>query len=193
MAWFPDLSPYTYSAFALPGTVNVGWLEPGHPFPTGPAPAALLARLSELDGTAFVNHTRGPHRCGFCAPGGFDGYGSAEIHVVGADGRVYAAPSLILHYVRDHGYLPPAEFVAAVVGGVPVDPVPGDPEEALGQLFIHLARRALDRDPGRAALLLRAVLSKFAGSSAADEARQLMGHIKRPAESRATPDRGGIG
>ena len=29
-------------------------------------------------------------------------------------GVVYAAPELIAHYVEDHGYLPPPEFVEAV-------------------------------------------------------------------------------
>jgi hypothetical protein len=46
--------------------------------------------------------------------------GSAEIRVVGV-GRVYAAPDLIGHYVEAHGYCPPEEFIAAVLGG----PEPG--------------------------------------------------------------------
>jgi hypothetical protein len=41
---------------------------------------------------------------------------SAEIRVVSTSGVTYAAPALILHYVEAHKYLPPAAFVAAVIG-----------------------------------------------------------------------------
>lgn len=179
MSWFPDLSAYTYSPFSLPGTLNVGWLEPGHPFPTGPAPEAFLARLAELE-EAAVNRTRGPHPCGFCPPGGVIRCGSAELHLAAADGRVYAAPSLVVHYVRDHGYLPPAEFVAAVMDGVPVDPEPDDPDEVLARTLVHQARRLIGRDPGRAGILLRVVLSKFAQTGAAAEAGRLLGGVVWP-------------
>jgi hypothetical protein len=40
---------------------------------------------------------------------------STEIRVVGRDGRVYAAPGLVCHYVAAHGYQPPQEFVEAVM------------------------------------------------------------------------------
>jgi hypothetical protein len=41
--------------------------------------------------------------------------GSAEAWISDHRGTVYAAPNLIYHYVRDVGYLPPEEFVEAVV------------------------------------------------------------------------------
>jgi hypothetical protein len=41
---------------------------------------------------------------------------SVEIRVVSTSGVTYAAPVLILHSVEAHKYLPPAEFIAAVVG-----------------------------------------------------------------------------
>ena len=140
MAWFADLSPYTYSAFALPGTVNVGWLEPGNPYPVGAVPAAFLARLAEMCEGGRVNSARGPHLCGLCPPGA--GWcGSSQLHVAGSDGVVYAAPILILHYVRDHGYRPPAEFVAAVADGVWVNPEPQEPAVALALAIAHRDRR----------------------------------------------------
>jgi hypothetical protein len=40
--------------------------------------------------------------------------GSAEIRVKGAGGKVYAAPNLIYHYMKDCGYLPPQEFLGAL-------------------------------------------------------------------------------
>ncbi|HTW24902.1 MAG TPA: hypothetical protein VMD78_14950 [Candidatus Baltobacteraceae bacterium] len=40
--------------------------------------------------------------------------GSAEIHVKAPDGRTFAAPDLIYHYVAQHGYKPPLEFIDVV-------------------------------------------------------------------------------
>lgn len=39
--------------------------------------------------------------------------GNGEIRV-GSDGITYAAPVLIVHYIKDHGYLPPAQFLEAI-------------------------------------------------------------------------------
>jgi len=41
--------------------------------------------------------------------------GCAEIRVCGKDGKIYAAPNLIYHYVAAHKYLPPQEFIDAVM------------------------------------------------------------------------------
>ena len=41
--------------------------------------------------------------------------GNGEIRVTGEDGTVYAAPTMIAHYVAEHHYLPPQEFVDAVL------------------------------------------------------------------------------
>ncbi|WP_249375347.1 hypothetical protein [Streptomyces sp. I05A-00742] len=43
--------------------------------------------------------------------------GTAELRVVSADGTWFIAPDLVLHYVTDHGYLPPDDFVEAVLSG----------------------------------------------------------------------------
>jgi hypothetical protein len=39
--------------------------------------------------------------------------GSAEIRVQGADGTLYAAPNLVIHYMTAHHYCPPEEFCRA--------------------------------------------------------------------------------
>ena len=63
---------------------------------------------------------RGYHMCRLCRRPywppievEFDGrhqmLGNGEIRVRGADGTLYAAPSLIAQYVGEHGYLPPVE------------------------------------------------------------------------------------
>jgi hypothetical protein len=60
-----------------------------------------------------VNQTRGIHCCPFCK-GEVLPTGSYEMRVAGAC-EVYAAPSLVHHYVVAHGYRPPDEFIAAVM------------------------------------------------------------------------------
>jgi hypothetical protein len=41
--------------------------------------------------------------------------GTAEIRVASDDGICFAAPTLIYHYVAEHGYRPPEQFVEAVL------------------------------------------------------------------------------
>jgi hypothetical protein len=114
VAFFEDLTPYTYChpADEGPGTVNVGWLDPAHPFRTGRTTERFRANLGRLC-ERRVKQTRGRHSCPFCA--GWDRpASSAEMRVAGG-GRVYAAPLLVHHYVAVHGYRPPDEFIAAVL------------------------------------------------------------------------------
>jgi hypothetical protein len=43
--------------------------------------------------------------------------GAAEVRVVCQDGTWLIAPNLVYHYVTKHGYLPPSEFLEAVMAG----------------------------------------------------------------------------
>lgn len=131
MTYYEDLTPYEYGRDQPEaGTVNVGWLSRYRPFNKGETPDAFKARLFEfcLDGN-LVRFTRGFHVCEFCGiaegewfekhpqydEGGM-GLGNGEIRVIG-EGVVYAAPALIYHYVVQHGYRPPDEFVTAIMDG----------------------------------------------------------------------------
>jgi hypothetical protein len=113
MAFYPDLSPYEYALDEPPGTVNIGWLEPSHSYPTGQTPEVFRARLMDLCGRP-VNLTVGHHACPFCPAGQPARRGSGEVRVP-SDSKVYAAPVLIHHYVDAHGYKPPEEFIEAVL------------------------------------------------------------------------------
>ncbi len=137
--YFADLSPYSYfpraTAEDQPPVLNVGWLDAQHPFPTGDVLSTFVERLWEYC-RIKVEATRGLHDCELCRqpePGKHatrDGetlwLGSAEVRVFG-NGVVFAAPNLIYHYVVDHHYLPPEDFVRAVLEGTPR---PGSPEYA---------------------------------------------------------------
>jgi len=122
--YYPDLTLYCYNASdKAPNVLNVGWLDASYPFRRKKASVDLLDLLFEkcLD---RVNLTRGWHDCQFCQSsnrgvevsrhGKKITLGSAEIRVEGKDGRVYAAPNLIYHYVLEHEYDPPHEFVEAL-------------------------------------------------------------------------------
>lgn len=129
MSYYADLTPYEYLPETVPDgaeILNVGWLDPGEEFPTGEPDPEFLANLIVLAADHATAVTRGFHRCRLPHP--FDEdfqfgavYGSrllhlghAEIRVTTADGRLLAAPTLVVHYVRDHGYRPPEPFVEAV-------------------------------------------------------------------------------
>ncbi len=130
--YFPDLSPndfgnayigYEYERF---GTVNVGWLDKKHTYVQGKTSDEFQTRLLEFCAYPVVR-TRGFHECEFCESSISQpicvqmgdrkiGLGSAEIRVF-YNGRVYAAPNLIYHYVVEHQYKPPDEFIEAVLQG----------------------------------------------------------------------------
>jgi hypothetical protein len=115
VAFFEELSPYTYGRRPEPDTVNVGWLSRHRPFPRGPLPRAVRDRLRLHCRTVpsrFV--TKGFHVCEFC--GRYRG--GCEMRVV-FGGVAYAAPVLVDHYVAVHRYLPPACFVEAVLKASP--------------------------------------------------------------------------
>jgi hypothetical protein len=125
MTWYPDLSQYSYAPESIPPgqtILNVGWLGSGHDFPTGDSPGGFLDTLA--DGHA---RTRGWHGCNLphaeqleypCTievDGNQVPLGSAEVRVISEDGTVLSAPNLVWHYIDYHQYLPPAEFVEAVL------------------------------------------------------------------------------
>lgn len=130
MTYFPDGSPYTY----FPPTeedddagelVCAGWLDGGHPFRTGDPPPGFVDKLAWLCVNELHQRTRGIHFCEICQP---EGSRQVSVLVAGEKRRLgtaeirvrtprftYAAPTLVLHYVVDHRYLPPDDFVEAVL------------------------------------------------------------------------------
>jgi hypothetical protein len=144
MAYYEDLSTYTYhnSAFYIPGTKNIGWLALGHDFPTATPTEQFLDYIWEFCKIS-VAQMRGVHECEFCHNIG--SYyaerrgeklllGTSEIRVFSRD-RIYAAPSLIYHYINFHRYSPPNEFVRAVLCG---------PRPPSSEYFQELRRSGLE-------------------------------------------------
>lgn len=156
MAYYSDLSDYSYLASAVrnPATKNVGWLAPGYSFPTAAPSDAVLDALWRYCKVS-VAQTRGVHACGLCdgvaaccAERGGETLllGSSEIRVVSGSGELFAAPTLIYHYVAAHHYAPPERFLRALLEEA------GPPSEAY---FTRLTQLGLAWNitsiPGRAA------------------------------------------
>ena len=57
-----------------------------------------------------------------------------EVWIPGDDGRVYASPVMLAHYVKAHHYVPPPEFLSAV----PVAAAPLTEEECDERICVHL-------------------------------------------------------
>ncbi|MGH3998644.1 MAG: hypothetical protein ACRDTJ_14420 [Pseudonocardiaceae bacterium] len=125
MTYFEDLTPYRYLP-NQPAMLNVGWLSRGHEFPKGPIPDEVVAALYVLADEQENNILRGVHDCEFCtrespmrlpAPvaRGFVDLGMGELHAFVPGSETYSAPSLIVHYITEHGYQPPVAFMEAVL------------------------------------------------------------------------------
>jgi hypothetical protein len=99
----------------------VGWLEHPHEFNKGAAPNGLVARINELAKQSSAVYSgvtfRGLHQCSHCLAAGPPAPPLSGSHVnvfVPGISAVYAAPAAIIHYIEQHSYQPPAEFVEAV-------------------------------------------------------------------------------
>jgi hypothetical protein len=125
--YFADLTPYQYMiSQPLPQVLNIGWLSPDYPYATGDCDPDVSRLLEVHHEALWANQTRGYNGCHFCPDPYVDPtldnehgrfvLGSSELWVPTAGETIFAAPSLVIHYLREHGYSPPAEFVAAVLG-----------------------------------------------------------------------------
>ena len=133
MTHYRDLSKYKYfSAFSRPGTKNIGWLAAGHEFERGEPGDHVLDRLWSFCKISIAQ-SRGIHECEFCSDeevykaehhGERLLLGTSEIRVFSSEGKIYAAPTLIYHYVSVHKYAPPGEFIRALMEG------PAPPDQA---------------------------------------------------------------
>lgn len=112
MTYFPDLSEYKRFP-RRPGVLNVGWLDEAHPIAIGETTVEFQNALKDICNAPILLF-RGFHLCEFCEPGN-QVQGNGQIRVEDQNSQVYAAPTMIYHYVTVHGYRPPREFIEAVL------------------------------------------------------------------------------
>jgi hypothetical protein len=127
MTFFADLTEYTYLRDAMrPGTKNIGWLKEAADFKLANHPSSLVERVWNTCGIS-VAQTRGFFVCPLCkkfsvsfAVRGSQSLflGTSEIRVFSRRGDIYAAPTLIYHYMETHNYCPPDEFLTALIEGM---------------------------------------------------------------------------
>ena len=126
MTCYGDLSEYSYhrAKFYRPGTKNIGWLGLGSDFECAKPTDETLDRIW-AHCRISIAHMPGIHRCEFCEPvsyyaernGEYLLLGASEIRVFSPEGQIYAAPTLIYHYINTHHYAPPDEFIRALHEG----------------------------------------------------------------------------
>ena len=144
MTFFPDLSAV---GEALNGrrTQAVGWLAAGHGYERGPVPRPFIKKLKSLcarwpESTEALAWpvAAGAHTCELrflfipCLA-----RAAGNIGIPNGD-VLYMAPEMIGHYCSAHGYLPPPEFIAAVMD------CPAFGSEAYRQLVARFRRAASD-------------------------------------------------
>jgi len=126
MTWYEDLSQCDYFGLVDESRLfAVGWLERGGSFPTGKLEELYVARLVELAANPWQPvRFLGYHDCDLCAvsegPTNFerDGHqvsiGASNLFLPAPKVGVLVAPTLVLHYIHEHEYRPPDEFLEAV-------------------------------------------------------------------------------
>lgn len=121
MSHYQDLSPYNYRHHSEK-ELNIGWLKADKEFTMGEVPEGFVDKLKKYEENRFFK-TKGMHYCDFCQE---NHSSSDEIRVVSKEGVVYASPTLLSHYIEEHKYLPPQEFIDAVMEGPSPDSVEYD-------------------------------------------------------------------
>lgn len=152
MAYFADLTFYTYFGGLETTAKNVGWLQRDHAFPTAVPSEETLDLLWRFCSVPVMK-MRGVHLCDLCAAPQWayaerNGekllLGHSEMRAFSAESSasslrnaleqtesggliflqrspvpfsIYAAPTLIYHYVEAHRYKPPEEFLRALREG----------------------------------------------------------------------------
>lgn len=111
--YFGDLSHDTCLG-RCPHVSSVAWLGAGHAFTTGTPPADLVPLLRQH----LINHwsifaAAGTHSCEFCMDEGRVHKDSRNLFIPSAE-TIYLVPGMIIHYIEQHGYVPPQAFIEAL-------------------------------------------------------------------------------
>jgi hypothetical protein len=123
VAYYPDLLPCSYFGSELADTlITIGWLDEAHPYAQGDVSEPFLDKLFDLLAQPWApTYLLGYHDCPWCGDNYSARYtgrsinvGALNLFVPGA-GFLYAAPSMIAHYILAHAYAPPTEFRDAVL------------------------------------------------------------------------------
>lgn len=128
LMYYDDLSDYCfYLKTPVQQVKNVGWLKKNHSFTKGHVSKIFLEKIAKIiviHSGVHVNRRRCQNSCELCGcyvpeisvNGISEWLGFSEIWIPSIrQGYFFAAPSLIYHYVMEHEYLPPKDFIEAVM------------------------------------------------------------------------------
>lgn len=126
--YIPDLSPHPCRGGVreISSLLMVGWLGRSHSFPTGMIDTKYITKLEQIiSSEQMVLKLRGRRFCELCDKSidmEIEGkqylLGTREIWIPTNTELIYVAPSLIYHFITEHHYLPPKEFLDALLNFV---------------------------------------------------------------------------
>lgn len=97
----------------------IGWLEKDHDYPSGICSSQVVERLAELRpmfAAAFPAHSfRGWHICSMCSEKTELLHDSHINLFIPGHEVIYLATGRVDHYINTHSYVPPMEFVDALM------------------------------------------------------------------------------
>lgn len=139
--YFEDLSHYRYyTPKPFCDVWNIGWLDRDHEYSLGSVDNTTIGIIRDLVFGEYprvrphVNVIRGNHPCNLCelaelipAREAELVAGSSELWIPCRNG-IFAAPSMLLHYLSYHNYKPPAAFLEALANLPPENPFDGQME-----------------------------------------------------------------
>jgi hypothetical protein len=113
--WYEDLTGCDYFADILPAKpISIGWLENGKLYTKGKTPGEIVEKIIEFNKNPGMYHRFcGYHECDFCDFFNIE-LGATTI-LIAYKNKAYICPALIIHYIEEHFYLPPDEFIEAVL------------------------------------------------------------------------------
>jgi hypothetical protein len=109
-----DLTPYIYDQRPKKNELAIGWLDDVN-FSKGIVPKGFLKKLNNAK---IIHHHKGSHDCPFCEiskSGSSAETKGSEVHSIIQGKITYIFPSLLKHYIKVHHYLPPQEFIDAIM------------------------------------------------------------------------------
>ena len=109
-SYYKDLTTYQYGR--PDECLNIGWIGKDESFETGDVTSDFIEKLEKVE--AFDDYTcarhKGSHRCEICG----ERMGSS-VKKIEFNKKGYKFPNSISHYVKDHNYKPPQEFIDAIM------------------------------------------------------------------------------
>ncbi len=100
-------------------SVAVGYLDITEEYPKGPVSQNFINKLRHICSNGLSLMSAGHHDCEFCIDeGNYEGRAtscSEKILIDKENNIQYKFPEMIFHYIEEHGYQPPEDFVLFVM------------------------------------------------------------------------------